>query len=282
MKEYYNILGVSSNSSNEDIKKAYRKLSLIHHPDKNGGNDELFKEINEAYSVLSNNNTRKTYDMNNAVNNEINFQHINPNDLFNAFFNNNPNMHFFRNNFNMNQNMIKPNTIIKNIEITIEQAYNGYTLPIEIERLIHKNGTSTSEKDTIYITIPRGIDDNEMIIIQEKGNIIDDINKGDIKIIIKILNNTPFKREGLNLIYHKVLTFKESLCGFSFDLEFLNNKIFRVNNNNGTIISNGYKKQIPNIGFTRNEYTGSLIIEFEVIYPETLTIEQINALNTIL
>lgn len=55
-KDYYKILGVSKNSRTEDIKKAYKKLALQYHPDKNPGNkeaEEKFKEINEAYEVLS-------------------------------------------------------------------------------------------------------------------------------------------------------------------------------------------------------------------------------------
>lgn len=54
MEDYYKILGIQSNSTNSDIKKAYRKLSLKHHPDKNGGDEVLFKKINEAYQILGN------------------------------------------------------------------------------------------------------------------------------------------------------------------------------------------------------------------------------------
>ena len=52
MKDYYNILGVDKQASQEEIKKAFRKLSLKYHPDKNGGDDRQFKEINEAYSTI--------------------------------------------------------------------------------------------------------------------------------------------------------------------------------------------------------------------------------------
>lgn len=62
MKDYYKILGVEKSASEEDIKKAYRKLAHQHHPDKAGGNSDKFKEINEAYQVLSNKEKRTQYD----------------------------------------------------------------------------------------------------------------------------------------------------------------------------------------------------------------------------
>lgn len=61
-KDYYNILGVAKNASDEEIKKAYRKLAHEHHPDKPGGNEAKFKEINEAYQVLSDKIKRAQYD----------------------------------------------------------------------------------------------------------------------------------------------------------------------------------------------------------------------------
>jgi len=61
-KDYYNILGVSKDASDEEIKKAYRKLAHKHHPDKSGGNEARFKEVNEAYQVLSDKEKRSQYD----------------------------------------------------------------------------------------------------------------------------------------------------------------------------------------------------------------------------
>ena len=61
-KDYYKILGVDKNASEEEIKKAYRKLAHQHHPDKKSGDEAKFKEINEAYQVLSDKNKRKQYD----------------------------------------------------------------------------------------------------------------------------------------------------------------------------------------------------------------------------
>ena len=65
-RDYYDILGVSKGSSESEIKKAYRKLALKYHPDKNPGNKEAeakFKEVNEAYSTLSDDAKRQQYDM---------------------------------------------------------------------------------------------------------------------------------------------------------------------------------------------------------------------------
>jgi len=64
-KDYYEVLGVSRSASKDDIKKAYRKLALQYHPDKNPDNkdaEEHFKEVNEAYEVLSNDDKRRRYD----------------------------------------------------------------------------------------------------------------------------------------------------------------------------------------------------------------------------
>jgi len=61
-KDYYKILGVNKNASQDEIKKAFRKLAHEHHPDKAGGNAEKFKEINEAYQIIGNEEKRKKYD----------------------------------------------------------------------------------------------------------------------------------------------------------------------------------------------------------------------------
>ena len=61
-KNYYELLGVAKNASKEEIKKAFYKLAAKYHPDKKGGDEAKFKEVNEAYQVLSNDQKRKEYD----------------------------------------------------------------------------------------------------------------------------------------------------------------------------------------------------------------------------
>lgn len=61
-KDYYDVLGVNKNASKEEIKKAFHKLAHSYHPDKNGGDDKKFKEVNEAYQVLSDEKKRSNYD----------------------------------------------------------------------------------------------------------------------------------------------------------------------------------------------------------------------------
>ena len=60
--DYYELLGVPRNATESDLKKAYKKQSMQHHPDRNGGSDSKFKEINEAYSALKDPQKRQMYD----------------------------------------------------------------------------------------------------------------------------------------------------------------------------------------------------------------------------
>ena len=119
-------------------------------------------------------------------------------------------------------------------------------------------------------------------MIKDKGNIINERLKGDIKLFIKVENNTAMKREGLNLKLRKDITLKESLTGFKFDVKHINGKTYTINNEGGNIIPSNYIKEIGNLGMTREDVTGNLIIEFNVLFPDKLTDEQINKLKEIL
>ena len=61
-RDYYEVLGISKGASADEIKKAFRKLAVTYHPDKEGGDEAMFKEINEAYEVLKDQQKRQRYD----------------------------------------------------------------------------------------------------------------------------------------------------------------------------------------------------------------------------
>ena len=147
---------------------------------------------------------------------------------------------------------------------------------------LQKNGIKVYEKETIYVDVPQGIDENEMLILRDRGNIINEQCKGDIKINILVQNNTAFKRSGLDLILDKTITLKESLCGFIFEIKYLNGKSYTLNNNKGNIVPPEYKKIYPEMGLKRGEHKGNMIINFHVEFPEKLTDEQIEKLSKIL
>jgi curved DNA-binding protein len=251
MESYYQTLNISHNASPDEIKKQYRKLSLLHHPDRPCGNNELFKKISEAYEGLSDPNKKQMYDMR------------------------------FKNVDLPVDKVVEPNVrtplLTIQLEITFEQSYSGCSKPIKLERVVNQ----TVETETIYVDVPRGIDDNEVIIIPNKGH-HGVHGMGDLKICIRLLKHETFTRNGMDLYYEHILTLKESLCGFMFDFEHLNGKQIKINNSElNTIIHPRYKKIIPNLGVVRNTSCGNLIITFNIMYP-ILTDHQITHLRGIL
>jgi DnaJ family protein A protein 2 len=163
----------------------------------------------------------------------------------------------------------------------MEQVLTGANIPVDIERWIMENGIKILEHETVYVTVPKGIDEGEIIMLKDKGNIMSETNKGDIKIFVKIENNTEFKRSGLDLILEKTITVKEALCGFSFELKYITGKVYTITNNSGNIISHGYRKIIPNMGLSRDNHTGNLLIIFDVKFPEKLPEEILASLKEI-
>lgn len=300
--DYYKVLDVPTNASQEDIKKAFRKKSLKHHPDK-GGDENKFKELNDAYQVLGDAEKRKMYDMQRNQRHQRgmpmrDFSNMGiPPDVFNMMFGgknpfsnfasqmrmngSNPNIRIYHNGVEQRMPNRKPSPIVKTIEITLEDAYTGLKIPLDIERCIMERNNKRIEKETIYVDIRRGIDNNEIIYIKEKGNIINETVKGDIKIFVNVKNNTDFERKGLDLFIKKEITLKEALCGFTFDIKYFKDRKFTIKNENN-VIKPGYKKIIPDLGMVRDKQKGNIIILFSVIFPDEISIENISKLKDIL
>ena len=308
---YYTILGINENASSEEIKKAYRTLQMKWHPDKNGGSQDsinMTQKLNEAYETLSDQQKKEEYDFNQKNPNPFTrmnatggVHHVDINDLFGSIFGGGfpgmgmgginmggippgANIHIFHGPGGMRfqQTFQKPEPIVRPIEVSLEQVLTGLSVPIEIERWLMENGNKVFEKETLYVTLPAGIDEGEVIIIKDKGNSLNANVKGDIKIPIKINNTTEFKRSGLDLILEKTISLKEALCGFSFEIKFINGKSYTLNNNKGNIIPSEYKKVYPDMGLVRDNCKGNMIIHFHVTFPEKLTEEQIAKLSDVL
>ena len=324
MSSPYEVLGVDKSSSEQEIKRAYRALTLKYHPDRNPTEEAAAKirEINDAYAILSDSQKRREFDMRGSMP-QFGFfpggnaaeMHMDPGiDLFQMLFGmagggvggGGPTMVFhhgggggpppgfppgfpaelFGQGFMQHQQqhqLQRPPPIQQHLTLSLEQAYTGCTLPIEVERWVIHGHIKVQEMETVYVDIPAGIDESEIITLENKGNVLNDHNKGVVKVNIHVNNATVFRRQGLDLIYSKMLTLKEALCGFSFEMKHINGKTLSMNNKqNVTMIKPNFRKVVPGMGMTRDKNVGALIIEFDVQFPDALTPEQIETLSNTL
>jgi len=295
---FYDVLGVQENASESEIKKAYRSLSLKYHPDRNSSSDALdkIKSINEAYETLSDANLRKQYDMKSKFggggggghpfsNMGGNRHFTDINDIFNMMFNGQggPGIHVFQNGMpsGFRTQSRPPPPVSIQIDLTLEQIFSGCVYPIEINRKIINTemGEETVDKETMYVNIPPGINHGETVVLHDKGNVVNSL-RGHVNIKIILQNTTEFVRQGLDLIYHKKITLKESLCGFSFEITHVSGKKLAVNNSDvPNIIKPGYKKMVSGYGLKRENNVGNLIVIFDVIFPDKLTTEQMETIR---
>ena len=303
-KTHYEVLGVPETATDTEIKKAFRSLSLKYHPDRNSSADavQIMQDIAGAYDVLKNEDTKKKYDMElktginmNDMPNMNEFNDIN--NIFSMMFNGMggmggmenmanhmqgmpgmPGVRIFHNgmpgaNFNIRTQFHHnrtPEIINKRVSISLEQAFTGCVVEIEIDRTIERNNEVSREKEEMYVNIPSGIHHNEVMTIHEKGNILNSM-VGNINITVLIENNTEFIRQDLDIIMKKKVSLKESLCGFVAEFTYLNGKRLSLNNKeNTTVIKPGFKRVIPNMGIKRETRVGNLIIHFDVEFPEKL------------
>jgi DnaJ-class molecular chaperone len=287
---YFSILNISRDSTLNDIKKAYRLMSIKHHPDKNGndknGNasSEQFNKINEAYSILMSNYdsiklAEKKQDheyVNKAlVANPVNCYVNNANNAVNAV--NDTMVSKYVNVINSNYE-----DIIINLALNYNEAYNGCNKPINVERKINVNNIIGHEKETLYVQIPKGIDNNEIITLVNKGNsyVNNGVSHSNVKIIIQLIPHELFERNGLDIIFIKSISLKEALLGFSFMLNHINSKSYNITCTE--IIHFNYEKIKPAMGFMRDSFVVNLIIKFNIIFPVSLSLETKKQLATLL
>jgi curved DNA-binding protein len=195
--DYYSILGVNKNATPEEIKKAYRKLAMAHHPDRTGGDDTRFKQIQEAYATLSDNNKKQQYD--------------NPQPQFNY------NANDFRghNPFNGAHDIFGRPTRQRqrNPDITISVSINL------VDALIGKNLIAvyrlrTGKEETVEISIPKGAKDSDTIRYHGLGDDILPAPRGDLHVQVRIPPHPTFRRDQEHLyVNHKIDIFNFLLGG---------------------------------------------------------------------
>jgi DnaJ family protein B protein 4 len=315
MPNHYEVLGVEENADDSEIKKAYRALSFKHHPDRcqDPNTGEIMQQLNEAYEVLRDPTKRQQYDaelhgiqgahrfggisgfppgfppgfggMGGGVNLfEMLFSQMGsgmpgmPGGINIEIVHNGNGATFIR------RHIGKPETITKEVTITLEQSYTGFIAPIEIERWTMRkdDGIRISEIETIQVQIPAGIDNGESILLEGAGNRVEGSHSGDIKISVAIDKHSIFVRNGQDILFKKSLTLKEALCGTQFQFEHLNGKNLTLTVANAIVFPGG-KKIFQNLGMPKKDATnGNLIIEFDVQFPTTLTPTQKEQLSAIL
>ena len=253
---FYKILGLSKTAASKDIKKAYRRLAVVHHPDK-GGDPDKFKEISKAFETLSDDTKRKHYDQFG----ESEGNGPNPNDMFSQMFSGGP----------MGNNNKKGKNVKKDIQVALKDIFNGKNMNITITRKsIDTDNISTcvpckgggiilqtirmgpmiqqvqqpcntcggqgkqyrvnKVSENIRVTIPKGVPNNHKIEIFDKGDDVLDGDPGDLHIIVKVLEDEYFIRKGNDLFINKDISLIEALNGFNMVIKHFDRDILMKSN----------------------------------------------------
>lgn len=300
--EYYDILGVAKSATADEIKKAYRKLALKYHPDKNKGDkaaEEKFKEINEAYAVLSDPVKKQQYDTYGSTNfhqrysREDIFRNFDLNDILRQFgfggvgggssgfgHNMGGNMHF-NSFFGQGGGMHgggcgggchqpeKGLDMTYQLTVTLDEVLNGADRSISLR----KNG----QPQQVSVKIPKGIEEGKKLRLKGKGG--ESRNggpPGDLYLKVEIADHPLFKREGDNLVLEKLLSFSDACLGGKVEVETLEGKKFSVTVPSGSV--NGARLRIRGHGLPAGPLgeRGDLYVKLAVRVPEELNEEQLD------
>lgn len=256
MNNYYEILGVSKGASQSEIKSAYRKMSKKYHPDMEDGDDEKFKQINEAYSVLGDESKRREYD-----NPKRSFE-----DLFGGGFGNWGGEDMFRDFFNdgFSHHKTRGSDIKVDLTITVKESILGLDKEVSYYRM---GQNYTEEKRTIKFKIPKGADDGMMFRISGGGNYGDRI-PGDLIVIVNVGSDGKYEKQGPHLIYYQEINPIEILTGKDIVVDLFDSKIKLTV---PSCVDVNTSMRVRGKGFKTKFGSGDLHIRFKVVTPKKLS-----------
>ncbi len=274
-KDYYKILNLDTNKVTENqIKIAFREQAKKYHPDINKQSmysEERFKDINEAYRVLSNNSTKRKYDRmwNSKVGRKKQKAQFEESkrekgSAFSEFFN----MFFgetvIKTSEKENKNLpVKGENIETEITVKLEDAYYGLEKKISLR-------TVKGQMKTFSVKVPSGIRNGEKIRLLGQGKQgVNGGKNGDLFIKINIENNKKFKLQGCDILTNVYISPWEAALGKNINIESIEENI-TLNIPAG--IQSGEQIIIPNKGYKDGQGgRGNLIAEIETVVPKQLT-----------
>ena len=227
-KDYYKILGVERNASQDEIKKAFRKLAHEHHPDKKTGNADKFKEANEAYGVLSDTQKRQQYDTFGSAGPQMGgsgFGGFNAQDFggfdfsqFSGGFGQGGSVEFDLNDilgsmFGGGRPRQKRG---RNILVDVELLFKESIFGVDRELNVRKE---------LKVHIPAGMEDGETVRLAGAGEAIEGGIPGDLHIRVHVKNNTIWRKERYSLVTELPVKLSDALLGAEYPLETLDGEI---------------------------------------------------------
>ena len=270
MADHYQTLGVDRNASQDDIKRAYRKLAAQHHPDK-GGDTAKFQEISAAYDTLSNPDKKEQYD-----NPRPQFQNA-PGGGFPGGFHFHtgggvpPGFEDIFAQFGMFGQRQQPKNRILNIQTTIslEEAFYG-------KDLVATLGLPSGREQIIEIKIPAGTHDGLVLRLAGMGDdSVPNAPRGDIHLTVSVLEHSRFRRQGDDLICNIEISCIDAMLGKNILVNTIDGKTLEMTVKPGTqpgqiLAAAGYG--MPKLN--DNRFKGRMLMPVDIKIPTFLTEEQ--------